>query len=365
MKNKKNNLKLKPYEKFELELLKSEEDKYGKNISQMSDFLNLCVKHQMTIFSGNRLEDVFNNFPISDIGIIGEVILGAKSLFNKGVSYIPDFDRLPKDIRMKLEKGIYSIGESKQVEGNMRAVILDENGVRIKDITLKKAGNSFNNIDSMRNLTNQIQLKNIKEMIDSVQQLQNYQLDRDRDRDLLVPFLNARDKILMAQNAKIIEDRKLYLDKAIEQMGQALNGVRTDLETTKKQLAEFTRHPFTHRKKTFEKMVAYLSSDIELLTKFTGVQMFIYNYLGLSDDAQNCLDNYNYTMKMFITEKVGKSSLTGIELLQDNTVYNSENMDYWFKFSNKMLPFLDKDISKIESVKDIYIVSLEEPKDEK
>ena len=43
---------------------------------------------------------------------------------------------------------------------------------------------------------------------------------------------------------------------------------------------------------------------------------------------------------------MGKSSLTGIELLQDNTVYNSENMDYWFKFSNKMLPFLDKDISK-------------------
>ena len=71
-------------------------------------------------------------------------------------------------------------------------------------------------------------------------------------------------------------------------------------------MAEFTRHPFTHRKKTFEKMVAYLSSDIELLTKFTGVQMFIYNYLGLSDDAQNCLDNYNYTMKMFITEKSGK-----------------------------------------------------------
>ena len=205
-------------------------------------------------------------------------------------------------------------------------------------------------------------MKNIQEMIASVQQLQNYQLDRDRDRDLLTPFLNSRDHILIAQNAKIIEEKKQNLVKASDQMIQALNGVYTDLETTKKQLAEFTRYPFTHRKKTFEKMVVYLSEDIELLTKFTGVQMFIYNYLGMNDDAENCIDRYNYTMKTFITEKVGKSGMTGIELLQDNTVYNSRNRDYWFKLSEKMLPILDESLPKIEPVNEVYIVSLEDPK---
>ena len=43
---------------------------------------------------------------------------------------------------MKFQKGIYKIAESKQVDGNMRAVILDENDIRVKDITLKRIKNN-------------------------------------------------------------------------------------------------------------------------------------------------------------------------------------------------------------------------------
>lgn len=48
------------------------------------------------------------------------------------------FDILPVDIKTKLKKGIYTIGNPRQADGNLRAVVLDENGVRIKDISLKK-----------------------------------------------------------------------------------------------------------------------------------------------------------------------------------------------------------------------------------
>ena len=70
--------------------------------------------------------------------MIEDVINQADVITQGNVILLPDFDNLPSDVRIKLKKGIYSIGESKQVEDNLRAVILDENGVRVKDITLKK-----------------------------------------------------------------------------------------------------------------------------------------------------------------------------------------------------------------------------------
>lgn len=88
-------------------------------------------------------------------------------------------------MRMKLKKGIYSIGESKQVEDNLRAVILDENGVRIKDITLKKVMNNPWNVETMRSIGNQMQMRQIYAKLSEIQEFQTYQIQRDRDRDII------------------------------------------------------------------------------------------------------------------------------------------------------------------------------------
>lgn len=355
MKNKKTELK--PFEKYELKLLITEEDKKGSNISKMSDFLGLYINDQVTLMSENSIK---SPFPISDIGILNEVIFGAKSLSKEGVSYIPDLKSLPRKIRTKLKTGDYLIGESKQVEGNMRAVVVDKKGVRIKDITLKKVEKSLNDFDTIRNLANQIQLKNIQESIETVQQLQNYQLDKDRDRDIMIPFLDAREYILKAQNTDNTSDKKLNLVKASEKMITAINGVYIDIDTTKKNLTSLSKVPLLHKQSTFEKLMSYLASDVEIATKFAGVQMVIYNYLGMSSDAESVINTYNFNIKKLITEKVGKTGLTWIELLHDNTVYKSENMDYWYNFSEKMLPFLNKEKIEIDKNKDTYIVSLED-----
>lgn len=88
------------------------------------------------------------NIPSSMIGSLNEVIHTASTLVDRGTTYIPDFDNLPNEIKVKLKKGIYKLGKSRQVDGNARAVLVDQSGTRVRDITLKKVTNSIDMIDT-------------------------------------------------------------------------------------------------------------------------------------------------------------------------------------------------------------------------
>ena len=41
----------------------------------------------------------------------------------KNNNYVLDFDNLPQEVKEKLKKRIYKLGESRQVDGNLRAVV--------------------------------------------------------------------------------------------------------------------------------------------------------------------------------------------------------------------------------------------------
>lgn len=65
---------------------------------------------------------------------------------------VPDFASLPKDILEKYKAGKIVLGDSKQVEGNIRAVLIDvETKQRVKDVTLK----------SLKELTKQLAFREI------------------------------------------------------------------------------------------------------------------------------------------------------------------------------------------------------------
>lgn len=128
-------------QKKPLVIFKTDADIYGRNISAMSNFFDGYVQEMSLAIRESDGSQVVMDLPISDLSIIGESINQAEIVMRGNVTLLPDFDSLPSDVRSKLKKGLYSVGESKQVDGNMRAVILDENGVRVKDITLKKVLN--------------------------------------------------------------------------------------------------------------------------------------------------------------------------------------------------------------------------------
>ena len=124
-----------------LMLFKTDIDRYGSDITAMSDFFDEYVQQMTLSLREQSALEIVSELPVANLGIITDVIHQADVIMRGNITLLPDFENLPLDVKSKLKKGLYKVGESKQVDGNLRAVILDENDVRIKDITLKKVIN--------------------------------------------------------------------------------------------------------------------------------------------------------------------------------------------------------------------------------
>jgi hypothetical protein len=320
----------------ELKILISHADKYGKDIAEMSDFFYGYI-HQLSCNlrdSSSILE--FSNLPIINIGIINDVIHQMDAIINGGISYLPDFDRLPNDIRSKLSKGIYKLGESKQVEGNLRPVILDENGVRIKDITLKEVVNDHVTAEMTRSMVNQLQMRQIFTKLDSIQELQSYQIDRDRDRDIVIPFLSARDNILRAQNQTLIDQRREYLFVARDELTRAINAIYTDMTTSTKHLQKLTKLPLFQKSNQIKNYVEFLSRDIQLLAKFIGVQSHIFDYLGDAESANNEISRFESVISDFFSKPLEGRGVTAAMLVHQYFPYTEDNRNAWMSLSKEI-----------------------------
>ena len=109
-----------------LEILVTDEDKHGTDIACMSDFFGIYIEQLSAELSNQVMRGVVEKIPAADVQILGELVHGVDVLLSGKYGYIPDFDSLPNDVKDKLKKGIYTLGESRQVEDNVRAVVLDE-----------------------------------------------------------------------------------------------------------------------------------------------------------------------------------------------------------------------------------------------
>ena len=342
----------------ELHILETEADRYGYEITKMSDFMGLYVQQLTHSLAESSFVEEALRMPIANIGIINDAIRHATVISKDKISLVPDFENLPLGIKEKLKKGIYSIGDSKQVDGNLRAVILDENGVRVKDITLKKVISNPATNDITQSIAQQIQMKQIQDTLREIQEKQSYQLDCDRDNNILKPFFSARDNILHAQNAESIETRNNYLKKASDEMRDALNSVYLDMNTASKYLAKKTKWLLFHRQSTIDMLLSNLSDDLLLATKFCGMQMQIYDALGQKGDTKLVFEHYQAVMLDFTTKKINGRGMSAIELMHDHYTYTEDNKDCWYIFSKEMEAALRNAQQTIENKK-IYIVSTE------
>ena len=334
-------------------------DRIGSDITKMSNFFEEYVKQMTTSIQSNAVVDIVKDFPLVDIGVLGEVVQYAKAIVAGEYSLLPDFDHLPTDIREKLKKGIYTVGESRQVDGNLRAVILDEGGTRVKDITLKQVRNDPGALETSRSITMQLQMKQLAAKLDEIQELQSYQIDRDRDRDMVTPFLNARDFIFQAQNKSDLEEQKLLLQKASDQLTNATNAVYTDIKTSADHLAKLTARPLFRNTKQIQNYMSFLALDMQLATKFAGVHMQVLDYLSDNKSAQLISERYQYVLKDFFIRGIGKKNIPAAEILQMNFPYTESNRDSWYYLQKEMIPVLES--GKLTEVdRPVYLVSVEE-----
>ena len=206
-----------------LNIFVTDSDKTSTDLSQMSNFFDIYIKNTSLSIQENSKTETMANIPSSMFGSLNEVIQTASTFVSRGTTYIPDFDNIPSDIKEKFKKKIYKLGESRQVDGNARAVIVDQKGIRVRDVTLKKVTEGVDLLDTTRNLTTQLQLQQIYQKLGEIAELQEYQLETDRNSRIIVPFFNAREKILEANNSDNREERYRLIAEADGHLINALN----------------------------------------------------------------------------------------------------------------------------------------------
>lgn len=345
-----------------LEILVTKEDKHGADIALMSDFFGLYIEQLSTELSTQVVSDLFDDIPVADMQILGELVHGGDILLQGKYGYIPDFDNLPYDIKTKLKKGIYTLGESRKVEGNVRAVILDEEGTRIKDVTLKKIINTPDTLEMSRSITSQIQMRQISAKLDAIAETQSYLVDMERNNNIIKPFLNARDLILRAQNAKTLEERKQYMLEASKELTNGINASRLDLKTSSEHLAKLTRFPIFRRPDQIKAYLGYVAQDLQLTTKYVGVQMRVLDYLGDHDTSRELLGSYQMMLSDFAEKPITKRNQSAAILMQNNSIYSDDTQDYWLKFKVDIQETVKS--GRLLQEREMVVVSIEDSKNE-
>ncbi len=343
----------------ELKILVTEEDMYGVDITAMSDFFDGYVQQLTGELNQNSIVVEVANLPIANLGIISDIVHHMDVVVSSDYSYLPDFEHLPKNIRNKLYKGIYKLGESRQVDGNLRPVILDENGVRVKDITLKEVPNDHGTVETTRNIVSQLQMRQLFAKLDSIQELQSYQIDRDRDRDIVTPFLNARDNILRAQKSESTEVRTDYIKKAVAELTTAINASYTDLDTAITHLQKLTRWPIFQRTNEIKKYIDFFTRDLQLVTKFVGVQTHLLDYLGESRSAVLELERYQHIIHGFFSKPLGAKKSSAAMLVHKHFPYTDANRNSWVHLAKEVRTKFQLRLDILEN-KNIILVSVED-----
>lgn len=346
-----------------LNIFLTDADRHSTDITKMSNFFDIYIRNSSFAIQNNSKSEVVMNIPSSMIGSLNEVVHTASTLVNKGTTYIPDFDNLPSGLKEKLKKGIYKLGESRQVDGNVRAVVVDKSKKRVKDITLKKVTNSIDLLETTRNLTTQFQLQQIYQKLGEIAELQEYQLEMDRKSRIIVPFFDARDLILKANNASNQAEQYRLLESADEKLINSLNKLAQDITTTSNYLAKQVSIPlgFGLWGKQVGLYTNYLSSDLFMLTQFTGVRMQLLEYLGKNADEKQLMEKYKATMNELVTKPLTKKNQPAISLLHGYSTRNSYNRDMWLRFGDDISRFLSAKLP--DNGNEIYLVSMEDVDD--
>ena len=355
-----------------------------KNLEQFSLFISNTDKRTNNIFEiSNPFETILpqllddKSTPTINqiITVQGNTLASAMNVKNQLNSaifddstrklYKPDFDNLSPDVKNKLKSGVYKLGDSKKVEGNLRAVIVDtqNNNTRVEDLTLKEVDERK---DNPSELATQLQLKRIYELLLDIQSTQEFQVIWDRNNSILSPFFESRMKIIEAQSETNNEKKVKLLEKASNLMEKSISHIKSDMISNKNEVLKKINQPH-YFYTSFERHANFILEDMQLYTKIVGMQMYIDFTLDKQDLAKerflaykssiNELSEYNVSInrgfvvnllkhipKIKDLEYIQKQEFASVlEIIHENYRISGANTNFWLD--------IDEEVKKLNSEK--------------
>lgn len=250
--------------------------------------------------------------------------------------YELDFASLSEKTKKKLENGTFKVGNSKKIDGNYRAVIVDttKNNVRVEDVTLKKVEKKSNNTDdsSKVDLSTQVQLKQIYDLLLDMKASQEFQINWDRNNSILPPFFSARTKVLQALNTVSLDEKIHLLNEANTYMEDSVSAIKADLISNKEEIIKRTKQ-LDYLYDSLKRHADFILNDTEIITKIVGMQLYIDLSLNNKAMALERLTSYNGVMELLTQPDITTNRGLLLNLLQKIPRINRAK---WLKNSDKI-----------------------------
>lgn len=250
--------------------------------------------------------------------------------------YELDFASLSEKTKKKLENGTFKVGNSKKIDGNYRAVIVDttKNNVRVEDVTLKKVEKKSNNTDdsSRVDLSTQVQLKQIYDLLLDMKASQEFQINWARNNSILPPFFSARTKVLQALNTVSLDEKIHLLNEANTYMEDSVSAIKADLISNKEEIIKRTKQ-VDYLYDSLKRHADFILNDTEIMTKIVGMQLYIDLSLNNKAMALERLTSYNGVMELLTQPDITTNRGLLLNLLQKIPRINRAK---WLKNSDKI-----------------------------
>lgn len=343
-----------------LNIFVDEEDKKGTDLLAMSDFFEVFIGKIEVEMGSDTAWEVLHNIE----GFVGEIAAAIKGGFDisKMGMLVADYSHFNQDIIDGLKEGIYHVGQSKEVAGNLRPAILDENEHLVKFFTLKKAANPSSVLSDISTLSMQASLQRISSQIEDISRDVKGMIDFTRREALSNKFIYARDKIMLASTASESE-RESYLKEADTYLMEGLTDLYSDVNAQVKALEDI-KGPFASVK-TIDSILSYINEDMQMIPRYVGLRLYLFNYRGKVDDANRILGEYRYQLKTLSERKLSDGKYTALELIHKNYPYDEENVDFWLEKPKQMLGVIDSyETMLAQKDKDVFYIDVEGSDDE-
>ena len=338
-----------------LNIFTEEEDQKGTDLLSMSDFFSVFIDRIEVEMDSDTAWEVYQNIE----GFIGEIaaaIEGGFDISQMGM-LVADYSHFSQEIVDRLKTGIYHVGQSKEVAGNLRPAILDDKGQLVKFFTLKKAVDPTKVLSDISTLSMQASLQRISAQIEDIGRDVKGMINFARRESLSNKFLYARDKIMLAANADG-DERVALLKEADTYLMEGLTDLYADINDQVKILEE-QKGPFASVK-AIDKILSYINEDMQMIPRYVGLRVYLFNYRGKAEDANRILGEYRYHLQTLAERKMGSGKYTALELIHKNYPYDNDNVDFWLKKPKQILAAIDSHELMLEQKdQDVYYIDVE------
>lgn len=329
-----------------LDIFMSEEDRRGADLLKMSNYLDILVDKLST-----RLEGTAQWEPVSDVsGLIGRIataIKGGCDIAEMNM-LVADTSHFSQDIVDGLKKGIYHIGQSKEVAGNLRPAVLDDKERLVKFVTLKKAINPSEVLADFSNISMQLSLRQISNQIEAISRDVHGLIEFNRRETLSNKFIYAREKIMRASHDEV--HREQLLEDADTYLMEGLVDLYADIDAEVAKLGN-AHGPFRSLKE-IDNSLTYINEDMQMIPRYVGLRAYLLNLRGMNEEATRVLGDFRYHLECLTERELPGQNLKAIEVIHRYYPYEKQDTDFWLVEPKEMLGALKSYEAMIEQKAD-------------